>query len=67
MSIEHLRGVDLVVELLEVADRVEDVKPGEIRGLLRQAAMVIGDLLAPEAEGASNASRKLFKPSDPAR
>ncbi|MEO4001858.1 hypothetical protein [Mesorhizobium sp. CAU 1732] len=42
----HNRGVELVVELLDAADHVEVVDHAELRKLLREAAQVMGDLLA---------------------
>jgi hypothetical protein len=41
----HARGVELVVELLDAADHVHNLKPEELAGLLRETATVLGDLL----------------------
>lgn len=40
-----MRGVELVVELQDAADRVDDIKPQEVRRLLLETAAVIGVLL----------------------
>ena len=40
-----MRGVELVVELQDAADRVDDMKPQEVRRLLLETATVLGDLL----------------------
>lgn len=42
----HLRGVELVTELLDAADHVERMTPKELRTLLKETASVVGDLLA---------------------
>lgn len=42
----HLRGVELLTELLDAADHVERIKPKELRSLLKETASVLGDLLA---------------------
>ena len=41
-----MRGVELVSELLDAADHVERMEPTEIKTLLREVAIVLGDLLA---------------------
>ena len=41
----HARGVDLVVELLDAADHLTRLTPAETRDLLKEAAMVLGELL----------------------
>jgi hypothetical protein len=41
----HARGVDLVVELLDAADHLTRFTPAETRDLLKEAAMVLGELL----------------------
>jgi hypothetical protein len=41
----HARGVDLVVELLDAADQIEQLKPDDLAALLRQTADVLGELL----------------------
>ena len=45
MPLLHAHGVELVVNLLDAADHVENLSREEIRALLREAAVVIGDLL----------------------
>lgn len=42
----HTRGLELVVELLEAAERVERLTAEEQRALLVEAADVMGELLA---------------------
>ena len=42
----HMRGVELVVELLDAADRVNTMPPEEVRALLKETATVLGDLLS---------------------
>ena len=41
----HRHGVELVVDLLDAADHVEKLSTEDIRALLREAAVVLGDLL----------------------
>ena len=41
----HARGVELVVELLDAADDVQNLKPDELAALLRETAAVLSDLL----------------------
>ncbi|SFL08102.1 hypothetical protein SAMN04488498_12953 [Mesorhizobium albiziae] len=41
----HARGVDLVVELLKAADHLEHLTSAESKALLKEAAMVLGELL----------------------
>jgi hypothetical protein len=41
----HARGVELVVELLDAADHVHNIKPNDLAVLLRETAGVLGDLL----------------------
>lgn len=41
----HSRGVELVIELQDAADRADQVRPEEIRKLLLETASVLGDLL----------------------
>ena len=41
----HARGVELVVELLDAADHVHNIKPNDLAALLRETAGVLGDLL----------------------
>ena len=41
----HAHGVELVVDLLDAADHVDKMSLEEIRSLLREAAIVLGDLL----------------------
>lgn len=45
----HVRGLDLVVELSEAAEHVEQLTLSELRTLLRDAALVLGELLASTA------------------
>ena len=42
----HMRGVELVLELLDAAEHVHQMTPGEIQLLLKDTAQVLGDLLA---------------------
>jgi hypothetical protein len=42
----HLRGVELLTELLDAADHVERINPKDLRSLLKETAGVLGDLLA---------------------
>jgi hypothetical protein len=41
----HMRGVELVVELLDAAENVHLMKTEEIRRLLKDTASVLSDLL----------------------
>jgi hypothetical protein len=41
----HARGVDVVVELLDAADHVGRLTPGETKALLQEAASVLGEFL----------------------
>lgn len=41
----HARGVGLLVDLLDAADQVERLTPRETKALLREAALVLGELL----------------------
>lgn len=41
----HSRGVELVVELQDAADRADHLRPEEIRQLLLETATVLGELL----------------------
>ena len=41
----HARGVDLVVDLLDAADHIDCMAPQEIKALLKEAAMVLGEIL----------------------
>ena len=41
----HMRGVDLVVELMEAAECVDSLDREEMKKLLRDAADVLGELL----------------------
>ena len=41
----HARGVDLVVDLLDTADYVDRITPEETKALLKEAAMVLGEIL----------------------
>lgn len=53
----HARGLELVVELMEAADHLDCLPPQEHRALLREAAVIMGDLLArdvPDAENTAN-------------
>ena len=42
----HMRGVELLAELLDAADHVKNMKSAEIKTLLSETAIVLGDLLA---------------------
>jgi hypothetical protein len=41
----HARGVELVIELLDAADHIHNLKPDDVATLLRETATVLGDLL----------------------
>ena len=41
----HARGVELVVELLEAADQTGSLTSRETKDLLKEAALVLGELL----------------------
>ena len=41
----HMRGVELVHELLSAADHLDKMKPQDVVDLLRETATVLGDLL----------------------
>ena len=41
----HMRGVELVVELLDAAEHVESIRPDELRRLLKDTASVLSQLL----------------------
>ena len=41
----HQRGVELIYELVTTADHLEKMKPEDVVALLRETAMVLGDLL----------------------
>ena len=41
----HARGVELVLELLDAADHLHNLKPNDLAALLRETATVLGDLL----------------------
>lgn len=42
----HARGVELVVELLDAAEYLEQIPAAEIKKLLRETSLVLGELLA---------------------
>ncbi|WP_091918269.1 hypothetical protein [Mesorhizobium sp. YR577] len=42
----HARGVELVVEILDAADHFEKMPASDIKKLLRETSLVLGDLLA---------------------
>ncbi|NGN43496.1 hypothetical protein G6N74_20705 [Mesorhizobium sp. CGMCC 1.15528] len=42
----HARGVELVVELLDAAEHLEKIPAAEVKKLLRETSLVLGDLLA---------------------
>ena len=42
----HQRGVEMVTDLLDAADNIERLPADELKALLREAALVLGDLLA---------------------
>ena len=41
----HIRGVELVVELLEVAEHLESFSPPEMKRLLKETSDVLAELL----------------------
>ena len=41
----HAHGVELVVDLLDAADTIDKMPQEDLRALLREAAVVPGDLL----------------------
>ncbi|MBN9223099.1 MAG: hypothetical protein J0I79_34670 [Mesorhizobium sp.] len=41
----HMRGVELVHELLSAADSIDNMKQQDVVDLLRETAQVLGDLL----------------------
>ena len=41
----HLRGVELLVDLLDAAEQVENLSHEAVRELLRETASVLGELL----------------------
>ena len=56
----HLRGVELVTDLLDAADHVERMRPEELKALLKETAHVLADLLArdaPQVDKGETASR----------
>jgi predicted ATPase len=54
----HARGVELVVELLDAADHVHNLKPEELAALLRETATVLGELLQRDIPRARAAERQ---------
>ena len=42
----HMRGVELVVELLDAADHVDRMRAEDLRALLSESARVLSELLA---------------------
>jgi hypothetical protein len=42
----HARGVELVVELLDTAEHFEKMPASDIKKLLRETSLVLGDLVA---------------------
>lgn len=53
----HSRGVELVVELQDAADRADQLSPEEIRQLLLETATVLGDLLKRDIPSIKSPSR----------
>lgn len=45
----HQRGVDLLVNVLDAADRAEQLAPSDVRELLKEVAQVIGQILEQDA------------------
>jgi hypothetical protein len=41
----HARGIELVVELLDAAEHFEKMPVDEVKKLLRETSLVLGDLL----------------------
>jgi hypothetical protein len=41
----HMRGVDMVVDLLDAAEHVDKLSQDELKDLLLEAANVLGELL----------------------
>lgn len=53
----HSRGVELMVELQDAADRADQLSPEEIRQLLLETATVLGDLLKRDIPSIRSPSR----------
>lgn len=53
----HSRGVELVVELQDAADRAYQLSPEEIRQLLLETATVLGDLFKRDIPSIRSPSR----------
>ncbi len=47
----HARGVELVVELLDAAEHFEKIPAAEIKKLLRETSVVLGQLLVRDIPG----------------
>lgn len=56
----HQRGVDLLVDVLDAADRVGQLSPEEIRELLKKVAQVMGQILERDAAVALNGGERRF-------
>ena len=60
----HARGVDLVVDLLDAADHIDCMAPQEIKALLKEAAMVLGEILKRDVSEARSEGDDLQKVLD---
>jgi hypothetical protein len=45
MPVFHVRGVELVVELLDAAEHIDRLPTVELKALLEETAMILGELL----------------------
>ena len=45
MPVFHARGVELVVELLDAAEQIDQIPAAELKALLEETAMILGELL----------------------
>jgi hypothetical protein len=45
MAVFHARGVELVVELLDAAEHIDRIPTAELKALLEETVMVLGELL----------------------
>jgi hypothetical protein len=45
MPVFHARGIELVVELLDAAEHIDRIPSAEVKALLEETAMILGELL----------------------
>ena len=45
MPVFHARGVELVVELLDAAEHIDRIPASDLKALLTETAMILGELL----------------------